>query len=669
MMHDLQKIERLKELVFLQQNDHCFIERERFLGSRPRVDVHAPDHYARLLSDLLDAVSTPIDPHDLFVGRVIEAKPDESFSECPNRSLFAKAHLTPDYRRLLTRGYRGILNEIRANAARIGTETARIYAENAQTVVEALRRFAARYANAAREAGMLRAAEALERVPFEPAYDLYSALQGMWLVHMVAGCYVGGRDYAFGYMDEYLYPYYQLELERGTTDDEIRTMLAGFFVKCNEICGRHPHNYRQKPVLCHSSKQYVLLDGGRANHLSDLILDAACINDMVQPEFTVVLSTDAATPFREHVFAAMSRLVDKLQVYNCEQLKDFLANKELPEEIVSHPGFSACCTSDLYLHSCREEFYLPTVQLFCKTLHEGKFENRRDLLDAFGRAVTEECERYLDESRAPDVDWARCTAVLDSLLLGTCNERCDYIPFGLTYRAKNIFLPGIATLGNSLCALESLVFSGDVPYEEILAMLDANFVGFEALDARVASLPKFGNDLDEDHFTVEMAKTLIDAVERSRHAEGEILLPSFYSLERDTSWAPEVPATPDGRRAGTPFSENQSPVYGTDRNGITALLNSLSKLPFDRTAAGGLNLTFTAHVEPAILEALVKTYFEAGGIHVGTTVLHRETLLDAIEHPDRYPTLTVRMYGFSEYFVNLSPCQQQAVLSRTVYAQ
>ena len=120
---------------------------------------------------------------------------------------------------------------------------------------------------------------------------------------------------------------------------------------------------------------------------------------------------------------------------------------------------------------------------------------------------------------------------------------------------------------------------------------------------------------------------------------------------------------------GTPFSENQSPVYGTDRNGITALLNSLSKLPFDRTAAGGLNLTFTAHVEPAILDALVKTYFEAGGIHVGTTVLHRETLLDAIEHPDRYPTLTVRMYGFSEYFVNLSPCQQQAVLSRTVYAQ
>ena len=80
-----------------------------------------------------------------------------------------------------------------------------------------------------------------------------------------------------------------------------------------------------------------------------------------------------------------------------------------------------------------------------------------------------------------------------------------------------------------------------------------------------------------------------------------------------------------------------------------------------------MNLTFSSRVEPAILQALVETYFQKGGLHVGTTVLNRETLEDAIKHPEKYKTLTVRMYGFSEYFVTLSPVQQLGVLSRTVY--
>lgn len=667
MMNELQKIERLKDLVFEQKNNHCFIERESFLNALPVCEEHPTDYYANILSDMLDYVSTPVDQNDIFVGRVLENAPRKEWDACPNRTLFAKAHLTPDYKRLLTLGYYGILEQIKANAKRIGTETAAVYAHNAEIVIHAIRRFALRYSDTARACGNLRAAEALRHVPYEPAYDLYSALQGMWLVHMIAGCYVGGRDYAFGYMDEYLYPYYQKEKKNGATDREISEMFAGFFVKCNEICGRHPHNYRQKPVLSQSSKQYVLLDGGRANDLSMLILDAAKINSMVQPQFTVVLASDATAEFRSKVFETMAVLVDKLHVYHFESVRDFLFSKGFPESVALRPGFSACCTSDIYLHSCREEFYLPTVQLFCKTLFENEFSTKEELLKAFSAAVTRECESYLEETRAPDRDWVRCVFVMDSLLLGTCNEVCDYIPYGLTYRGKNIFLPGIATLGDSLCALDRLVFAGNVPYARFVEMLKADYVGYEELDKRIAALPRFGNDNDEDHYTVEMANALIEAVESAKHTEQEILLPSFYSLERENSWAETVPATPDGRRAGKPFSENQSPVYGADKKGITAMLNSLSKLPFDKTPAGGLNLTFSSAVDPKILEALVTTYFQKGGLHVGMTVLNRETLLDAMKHPEKYKTLTVRMYGFSEYFVNLAEWQQLAVLNRTVY--
>ena len=80
-----------------------------------------------------------------------------------------------------------------------------------------------------------------------------------------------------------------------------------------------------------------------------------------------------------------------------------------------------------------------------------------------------------------------------------------------------------------------------------------------------------------------------------------------------------------------------------------------------------MNLTFSAKVEPDILKALVKTYFQKSGLHVGITVLDREILKDAMKHPEKYPSLTVRIYGFSEYFICLPKWQQLAILNRTAY--
>ncbi len=667
-MTDLQVIEYLKEKVFAQSNDHCFIERERFMNaqSAPPVSQRPSDFYAKLFSGLLNRVSTPIDENDVFVGRVVEALP-EGDGPCPNRLLIAKGHLTPDYTRLLTLGYNGILAEIRKSAARSNTDKARDYLKNAEILVGAIGHFAARYADAAERAGKHRAAKALRRVPLEPAYDLYSALQAVWFMHMVASCYVGYRDYGFGYMDDYLYPYYLQEKQNGTTDEEIRFMLAGFLVKPNEICGRHTHNYMQKPIPCQAAKQYVLLDGGKANELSELILEAAKINCMAQPEITVILSKDAPAHFAQKVFETMSAMTDKLQVYNCEVLKEFLISKGMPAEIVDRPAFTACCTFDIYRHTCREEYYMPTVQIFCDTLQGGHFSTKDELMQAFGKAITADCEKYLEESRNPDREWVRTVYLLDALLLSTCNENCDYPPYGSKYRAKNIFLPGLATLGDSLCALDTMVFKGDVPYDEFVKALKADFVGYEDLHKKLLSLPKFGNDNGEDSYAVEMAELLIDAVERAKHAENEVIAPSFYSLQRENEWAESTPATPDGKRAGVACSENQSPVYGADKKGITALLCSLSKIPFRKTAAGGLNLAFSAPVRGDILQALIKTYFEKGGFHVGITVMNKEVLRDAMKHPEKHRALTVRLYGFSEYFISLPEWQQIAVLNRTAY--
>ncbi|MBQ3153737.1 MAG: hypothetical protein IJB88_00755, partial [Clostridia bacterium] len=178
----------------------------------------------------------------------------------------------------------------------------------------------------------------------------------------------------------------------------------------------------------------------------------------------------------------------------------------------------------------------------------------------------------------------------------------------------------------------------------------------------------FGNDTPNDAYTVMAANAFLDAVDAVEHNQNVYLAPGFYSLEKDNLWCAEIGATPNGRRAGTPFSENQSPTYGADKNGITALLGSLAKLPFDRTVTGGLNLTFSQKMRAEILRALVLSYFELGGLHVGISVIDRKALEDAMIHPDRYQSLTVRLYGFSEYFVSLPKWQQLAVLNRTEYS-
>ena len=665
-MTAMEKLKGLKEMVFAQSNDHCFIEKERFLQGIDLNEEKPSDYYPKLFAALLKSVSTPMDEKDFFAGRVVEALPDAGM-QAPSRLFLAKGHLTPDYEKLLKIGYHGILMEIKEQAEALRTEKAYHYAENAMICIDAIHRFALRYAEAAKKAGNERAYEALLRVPYEPAYDLYSALQSVWFVHMIASCYVGYRDYGFGYMDEYLYPFYLKEKARGASDKEIEELLAGFLIKTNEICGRATHNYKQKPVLCQASKQYVLLDGGKANALSERILNAAALNCMAQPEITVVLAHDSSADFKEKVFETMAKMTDKLQVYNSDLLKEFLKNKGLPREIWERPAFTACCTADIYKHSCREEYYMPCVQIFCKLLFENYFESKEQLLAAYKKAVTEAAEADLLATRHPDDDWARCVYVLDCLLLGTCNEKCDYPPMALDYRAKNIFLTGLATLGDSLAALDTLVFKGGMDYDAFIRAVKDDFCGEEMLLKKIEALPKFGNDTEIDAYTVEMANLLIDGVEAARHEKNEILLPSFYSLQRENEWAAKTPAAPNGKRAGVAVSENQSPTYGADKSGMTALLNSLSKIPFSRTHAGGLNLTFSSEVEPAILRVLAETYFQKGGLHIGMTVLDRETLLDAMKHPEKYPALTVRLYGFSEYFISLPLWQQEAVLARTAY--
>lgn len=662
---------KIKDWVWQSDNRACFIERERALMRlrREMADDKEPNRYARAFSTVLHELSTPVLECDYFAGRMVEALPEEEMEPLP----YSPGHVSPDYGNLLRVGFRGILQEIRKNAERKGDADSLSFARDAEIMVEAIREYSLRYAAEAERMGKMRMAEALRRVPIEPAYDFYSALQAVWLVHMIASCCVGARDYAFGRFDQYMFPFYEQALQNGETEEELTELLAGFLVKCNEICGRTTHNHKIKPIPCNASKQYINIGGENPNRFSHLVLEAAVRVNMAQPQIVVLLKPEADAEFTEHVFQALEILTDKMNLYHYEPIRKELIRKGIPAEIAKDFTYSACCTFELNYHTNRAEYYIPSVQLFLKTLHCGEYRSVEEILEAYTEALRVDEQAYVERIQNRVIDEAvKRDFLFLGLVMTDAAKECRYpCERSVPYHIMNLFFSGIATIGDSLMVLDRLVYKEKrYSYRAFLEILKNNYEENEPLRQEIRNMTRFGNDTDADRYAVMVGNAFLKATDSLQLQEHFYTAPGFYSLERDNTWCwyDEIGATPDGRKAREPFSENQSPTYGADQNGITALLNSIAKLPLDRTVTGGLNLTFSRSVSAEILQALVVSFFQKGGFHVGISVIDRETLQDAMVNPEKYKSLTVRLYGFSEYFISLPKWQQLAVLNRTEYS-
>ena len=186
--------------------------------------------------------------------------------------------------------------------------------------------------------------------------------------------------------------FYQSALASGQSEEELEELLAAFLLKCNEICGRTTHNYRQKPIPSHSSKQYVNVGGEDPNAVSVAILRAARRNCMPQPQIVVLWKKDGDEAFSREVFLALEDLTDKMNLYHYDLVRESLLRKGIPEEVAGDFTYSACCTLDLHFHTVRREYYVPVPQIFMETVCGGEYETVEALLSAFKGRLLEEYE-------------------------------------------------------------------------------------------------------------------------------------------------------------------------------------------------------------------------------------------------------------------------------------
>lgn len=297
------------------------------------------------------------------------------------------------------------------------------------------------------------------------------------------------------------------------------------------------------------------------------------------------------------------------------------------------------------------------------------------LLEAFRNQVRYWVRRATEIMYESDKKWREIKPFsFESCLLKGCVEEAkDCILGGTPYAHLNHHGVGLATLANSLVAIKKLVYeNGGFSLVELREILKYNFKGHERLRQELLNkFPKFGND-DEivDSIAARVGRIFCKEVLSCPTLDCRRSWPDFYSLWHHREMGEYTAASANGRRAGEPLSESQSPSYGTDKTGPTALLNSLSRLPFKLTPGGCLNTkmhptALKGHKGIDILSNLIETYFLSGGMQVQLNVVDKKTLLEAKRNPERYRSLTVRVVGYSTYFVTLSPEQQDEIIDRT----
>jgi len=188
--------------------------------------------------------------------------------------------------------------------------------------------------------------------------------------------------------------------------------------------------------------------------------------------------------------------------------------------------------------------------------------------------------------------------------------------------------------------------------------------------------PKFGNnDNRVDQLAATVVSTFMTKLRKYPTYRNALHTQSVLTITSNVVYGKNTGHTPDGRRKGEPFAPGANPMHGRDSHGLMASAASVAKIPY-RDAADGISLTTTMvpqglgrtlQDQVANLVAMMDTFFGSTGYHANVNVLNREMLMDAMQHPEKYPQLTIRVSGYAVNFVRLTREQQMDVISRTFH--
>ena len=267
-----------------------------------------------------------------------------------------------------------------------------------------------------------------------------------------------------------------------------------------------------------------------------------------------------------------------------------------------------------------------------------------------------------------------CGYLFNSILYDNCIDRGkSLLNGGIDYLGGTLETYGNVNSGDSLYAIKKLVFDDkEIRYKDMVDAIRNNFIGYEEIREKCLNVIKYGNDNPE---VDEMINELNQYVAVTTKSKSEKYGLSSYLIviinnDANSRLGYRTAATFDGRKAYEPLANALTPQNGAEKNGVTAVLNTVSSLDVNNIAGAVYNLKLSHDLmnqHKDMVKELLKIYFSSGGSQIMISVINQEELKDAMIHPEKYPNLIVRVGGFSARFIDLSPLVQKEIVSRMVY--
>ena len=505
----------------------------------------------------------------------------------------------------------------------------------------------------------------------EPATNAKEAVQWLYFGYLAAIKQQNGAAMSIGNIATFLDIYIERDLQDGTINESQAQELIDHLVlklRCVKFARTPDYNqlFSGDPIwatlivgeMLDAERSLVTKTDFRFIHTLDNM------GNSPEPNLTILWSTKLPTGFKEYC-SESSINHSAIQYESDELLADFLGTCDKS---------IACCVSgmttgkDMQLLGARANL----AKALLYTINGG-----RDELS--GQQVGPKTESLRGVLNYDEV-WAKFDVFMEwlcKLYINTLNvihymhDKYSYESLEMALhdtKVRRFMATGIAGFSVAVDSLSAIKYAKVTPIE------DENGL---AVDYKVeGEFPTFGNNDDRaDEIAVELLKTFMTKLKKHPTYRADETTTSILTITSNVVYGKKTGNTPDGRRAGEPFSPGANPMNGRDQSGALACLSSVAKLPYEYSRDG---ISLTAAFTPSSLgktkqdqiknlTAMMDGYFKKGGYHLNTNVFNKETLLKVIESPEDYPNFTIRVSGYAVRLISLTPEQQRDVLSRTMH--
>lgn len=632
-----------------------------------------------------------------------------------NQKDHAQGHICPDSMTWLKLGPRGLLQEAQAKLEKCNEEQKEFY-ECVIIVLEGVCNFMVRYHDYIID--MLETLddddykESLQAVAniclnlsSRPAQSFHEAVQSLWFLFVVLHMESNASSFSPGRMDQYLYPYYQRDIDNGVISQQgALEILECLWLKFNQIVYlRNQHSakyFAGFPIGFNIAIGGIDENGNDTyNDLSLLLLKAQEHLGLPQPNLSVRLNKNSCHELIHEAIKVLAKGSGMPQFFNDEAIVDTLINDlKIEEKDARNYAIVGCVEltthgnnlgwSDAAMFNLNKALELTLNHGKCLLTNEQigldlgcieTYSNFEELENAFKKQI----DYFIDEMMKAEIVVEKAHQdCLPSAFLSTVIDSClekglDVTKGGAKYNLSGIQMIQVANLADSLAAIKKLVYDEKlITKHELLESLQADFKGHEITQTMLLNkVPKYGNDVKwVDELGSKWAGYFRERMKDYTNYRGGPYHTGMYTVSAHVPMGENVGASPDGRNALTPLADGgMSPVYGRDMAGPTAVLKSVSRMKNSYTTNGGLlNMKFLPEffkTETGInkFENFLRAFVDLEIPHIQFNVVRREDLLDAKIHPEKHKSLSIRVAGYTAYFVELAGKLQDEIIERTAY--